>query len=282
MNYKKLNSRTVQKCLPKRKETAHKGECGRILMLCGSVGFTGAAALCAMGALRTGAGLVYLGVPKSIYQIEATKLTEAIVFPLPEENGMLSLSGYEKLSAYFSRVDALLIGPGLGVSQETEQLTCQLLRDFQGPVVLDADGITMMKAHKNILRDRCGPTVLTPHEGEFSRLTDMPVNDRQSCAEMLAQDLGCTVVLKGHHTIITDGYAGYINPTGNSGMAVGGSGDVLAGILAALLSQGMDPVIAAACGAWLHGAAGDICRKRIGPCGFLPTDMLCCLPRLMK
>ncbi len=282
MTYKKLTHGEAVSFLPKRSRYAHKGDMGRLLLLCGSRGYTGAAALAAMGALRAGAGLVYLGVSESIYEIEATKLTEPIVVPLDDRNGMLSVQAIDPIDKLLSNMDVVLIGPGIGISEDTQQVVKHVLEVFPGPVVLDADGITMMKAHKNVLRDRIGPTILTPHEGEFSRFTDMPIRDRRDDAEKLAKSLGCIVVLKGHETVITDGKDGYINKTGNPGMAVGGSGDVLAGVITALIGQGIPPMEAAAAGAWLHGAAGDICARKIGQYGMLPSDMLRVLPRLMK
>lgn len=282
MIYRKLTHKKTLSLLPNRDQRAHKGDMGRLLLLCGSKGFTGAAALAAMGALRAGAGLVFLGVPESIYAIEATKLTEPIVISFAEQNGMLAVEAIDSIDKFLSRMDAVLIGPGIGISVETEQVVKHVLEAFSGPIVLDADGITMMKAHKNVLRDRIGPTILTPHEGEFSRFVDLPICDRREDAEKLAKELGCIVALKGHETVITDGYNGYINKTGNPGMAVGGSGDVLAGVITALIGQGIPPLEAAAAGAWLHGAAGDICAKRLGQYGMLPSDMLGVLPRLMK
>ena len=282
MNYCVLDHEQVLSFLPDRNVNSHKGDMGRVLLICGSKGYTGAAALAAMGALRTGAGLVYLGVPECIYAIEAIKLNEAIVFPLQDHQGTVSTKAIGEISRYLNKMDAVLIGPGLGVSKETEEVTRAILETYQGPVVLDADGITVMKAHKDVLRDRTGPTVITPHEGEFSRFTGNPVEDRRMCAADLAKELGCVVVLKGHNTVITDGTTGFINQTGNPGMAVGGSGDVLAGVIVSLIGQGISPLQAAAVGAWLHGAAGDICAKEIGQYGMLPSDLLQVLPRLMK
>ena len=282
MSERKLDHNQVLSLLPDRKTDAHKGNFGKILLLCGSVGYTGAAALSAMGALRAGAGLVYLGVPESIYKIAAVKLTEPIVFPLPDKNEKLSESATSELSEILHKMDAVLIGPGLGQSEGTFAVTKWVLDNFKGPVVVDADGINVLCAHKDILRGRTSPTILTPHEGEFSRIAgDYPVNRAQD-AQKLASELGAIVVLKGYETVITDGKNTYINPTGNPGMAVGGSGDVLAGVIVALLGQGIAPLQAAACGAWLHGAAGDICAEEIGQYGMLPSDLLNVLPRLMK
>lgn len=277
-----LNHESVLSCLPDRKPDSHKGDYGRILLLCGSMGYTGAAALAAMGALRAGAGLVYLGVPQSIYAIEAVKLTEAVVFPLPDRDGMLDASALDKLLPMLENMDAVLMGPGLGVSQGTEAVVTTVLRQYDGPVVLDADGINLMTAHKDILRGRTAPTILTPHAGEFVRFGGVLSEDRTESALKLAVELGCLVLLKGHRTVITDGHRIYVNPTGNPGMAVGGSGDVLAGMIVSLLGQGIEPLAATACAAWLHGAAGDRCAQTLGQYGMLPSDMLQELPRLMK
>lgn len=272
----------VLNSLPDRHTCAHKGNFGKILLLCGSRGYTGAAALAAMGALRSGAGLVYLAVPESIYDIAATKLTEPIIFPIADENGMYGKGAISDITTMLQSKNAVLIGPGMGISDTTDAVLEFVLTQYNGPVVIDADGISLLKAHKDILRRRTAPTVITPHEGEFARIGGTISHDRVTAAMDLARDLGVIVVLKGHHTIITDGCDCYRNLTGNPGMATGGSGDVLAGIITSLIGQGIKPLMAAACGAWLHGAAGDICAEEIGQYGMLPTDMLNVLPRLLK
>lgn len=282
MNTQNLTHSQILSILPDRDPYAHKGDFGKILLLCGSRGYTGAAALAAMGALRTGAGLVYLGVPESIYTIEAIKLTEPVVFPLPDEDGKLSVEALPKIGQLLPKMDAVLIGPGLGISAGTAYVIEYILKEAKCPVVVDADGITLVAAHKDLLRGRTSATVLTPHEGEFRRLTGTDCLDRIQEAMAAALDLNVTMVLKGHKTVISDGKWCYTNTTGNPGMAVGGSGDVLAGIITSLLGQGIDPLEAAACGAWLHGAAGDICAETIGQYGMLPSDMLEVLPRLLK
>lgn len=282
MEIRELNHEAFMRILPDRAADAHKGDFGRILLLCGSVGYTGAAALAAMGALRSGAGLVYLGVPESIYTIEAVKLTEAIVFPLPENDGMLDHQALPKIMKLLSKMDAVLIGPGLGQSEGTLTVTRAVLEEFHGPIVLDADGINVLKAHMDIVRERKSPTILTPHAGEFARIGGKIGQDREASAMEYAAEYSCILLLKGKDTVITDGTVCYRNPTGNPGMAVGGSGDVLSGIIVSLLGQRIEPLTAAACGAWLHGAAGDICAEEIGQYGMLPTDMLEVLPRLMK
>jgi NAD(P)H-hydrate epimerase len=282
MEIQKLSHASVLDLLPDRHPEAHKGDFGKILLLCGSEGFTGAAALAAMGALRSGAGLVYLGVPRSIYAIEAVKLNEAVVFPLPEEDGKLSAAALPQILRRLPQMDAVLIGPGLGQSEGTLAVTRAVLEEAACPVVVDADGINVLAAHKDILRERRYSTILTPHAGEFRRLGGQTGQGRLSDAVAFAKDTGCILALKGHETVITDGEECYVNPTGNPGMAVGGSGDVLSGIIVSLLGQKLPPLQAAACGCWLHGAAGDICAGEIGQYGMLPSDMVEVLPRLMK
>ncbi len=279
---KRLDHETVMNTLPDRDENAHKGNFGKILLLCGSRGYTGAAYLAAMGALRSGAGLVFLGVPESIYAIEAVKMNEPVVFPLPDRDGMLSEDAIPAILERLPKMDAVLIGCGLGQSEGTLSVVQAVLEQAECPVVVDADGINVLCAHKDILRGRRYPTILTPHEGEFLRIGGKFGDNRIESAMELAKDLGCIVLLKGHRTCITDGISGYLNCTGNPGMAVGGSGDLLSGIIVSLLGQGIRPLEAAACGAWLHGAAGDLCAEEIGQYGMLPTDMLDRLPRLMK
>ena len=277
-----LSHNDVLSMLPDRVSDSHKGNYGKILLLCGSMGYTGAPALAAMGALRSGAGLVFLGVPASIYQIEAIKLTEPIVLSLPDTDGKLNKAAVSVITSLLDTMDALLIGPGLGKSDTVSELVHTVLKEYSGPVVLDADGINAILAHKDILRERTGSTILTPHLGEFKRLDAHTYRNHVDAAEAFAKQYDVMVVLKGNRTVITDGEVTYINHTGNPGMAVGGSGDVLAGIITSLIGQGIDPLRAAACSAWLHGKAGDICAEELGQYGMLPSDMLSVLPRLMK
>lgn len=277
-----LEHKDVLSLLPDRKPWSHKGDYGKLLLLCGSLGYTGAAELAAMGALRTGAGLVYLGAAQSIYPILATKLTEPVVLPLPDESGMLSQRALPQIHRLLPKMDAVLIGPGLGQSEGTLSVVRTVLEYFSGPVVVDADAITLLAKHTDLLRSRSAPTILTPHDGEFRRLGGILSAERAVSAKELAKDLDCIVLLKGFRTVITDGITVYRNTTGNPGMAVGGSGDLLAGILVSLLGQKLPPLQAAACAAWLHGRAGDICAEQIGQYGMLPSDMLQMLPGLLK
>ena len=282
MKIQELNRQSVLSILPERDPFGHKGSFGKVLLLCGSRGFTGAAYLAAMGALRSGAGLVYLGVPESIYAIEAVKLNEPVVFPLPDKEGKLSEEAVPEIRKRLPAMDAVLVGCGLGISEGTLAVVKAALENAVCPVVLDADGINVLSGHMDILRGRQYPTILTPHDGEFRRVGGSVGDDRMASAGAFASEFGCVLLLKGHRTCITDGQTGYVNGTGNPGMAVGGSGDVLAGILTGLLGQGIEPLKAAACAAWLHGAAGDLCASELGQYAMLPTDMLSALPRLLK
>ena len=226
--------------------------------------------------------MVYLGVPESIYSIEAVKLNEPVVFPLPDADGKLSAQAVPEIVKRLPQMDAVLVGCGLGQSEGTLAVVKAVLESAKCPVVLDADGINVLAAHKDILRGRAGVTILTPHQGEFVRLGFSIGTDRMEAAKNAARELGCILVLKGHRTSITDGQQAYINCTGNPGMAVGGSGDLLAGMIVSLLGQHLPPLEAAACACWLHGKAGDDCAANLGQYGMLPMDMLDALPRLLK
>ena len=280
----KTSRELLLKALPKRDAWAHKGNFGRVLVLSGSVGYTGAPVLAASAALRTGSGLIFVMTPQSVYPIVAGKLIEPMVFPCPDRDGKLSLAGLDAILQRLSTCDACLIGPGLGQSDEIRALVQAVLKHSQSPVVLDADGLNVLSGHIDILRETTCPVILTPHEGEFARLLGAaPERDtRLSAAKKLAADTSSIVLLKGHETVVTDGRTVYLNQTGNPGMATGGSGDVLAGVILSLLGQKVEPLLAAACGAWLHGAAGDLCEKEFGQYGLTPMDLVQAVPRLLK
>lgn len=276
-----LTCQDISSMLKPRNPDTYKGDFGRILLICGSVGYSGAPALAAMGALRSGAGLVHLAVPDVIYNIEAEKLLEPVIHPFSSQNGMFAASAIDQICNLTHKMDAVLIGCGLGRSEECDQLVYHVLKKCKAPVILDADGINAATMNIDILRERTFPTIITPHYGEYKRLVSEVSGDRCTDAVSLAQKIGCVVLLKGHNTVISDGTTTYMNSTGNPGMATGGSGDVLAGIITSLVGQGLSPLTAAACGAWLHGAAGDICADEIGQYGMLPQDIIKVLPRLL-
>ena len=197
---RRLNHELVLSLLPDRNPWGHKGNFGKLLLLCGSRGYTGAAFFAAMGALRSGAGLVFLGVPESIYGIEAVKLNEPVIFPLPDAGGRLSADAVPEILARLPQMDAVLVGPGLGQSEGTLAVVRAVLEKAECPVVVDADGINVLSAHRDLLRGRKLPTILTPHDGEFARLGGVIGEDRMAAAAALAEELGCVVLLKGHET----------------------------------------------------------------------------------
>ena len=256
--------------LPPRKEDGHKGDFGKLLVLGGSVGYTGAPYLAASAAVHSGCGLVYLGVPESIWTVEAQKCVSAMPFPLPETDGRLCLAALDKMQDKLKGCDVLALGPGLGRGKETEQLVHALLRQVKGPLVLDADGLNALAGCAERLCERRGRvTILTPHDGEFARLSgrtleELSSKDRAAYACGFAQAHGCIVVLKGHRTLIAlpDGTL-YRNTSGCSALSKGGSGDVLTGLIASLLCQGAGAAEAAALGVWLHGRAGELLEEEM-------------------
>lgn len=277
-----INRKIQHRWLPKRENHTHKGDYGKILLLCGSVGYTGAAELAAKAAVRCGAGLVFAGVPKSVYPIVASKLTEPMVFPLADENGMFSSQAISEVLPRLQSCDACLIGCGMGKSEGTYQLVKAVLKNATCPVLLDADGINVLQGHIDVLRNAACPIVLTPHDGEFLRLGGEMSIDRLSAVKKLHEMTNATVLLKGYRTLICGKEGCFINRCGNPGMATGGSGDVLAGMIVSLLGQGLSTTRAAALGAYLHGQAGDFCKEVSNEYSLLPSDMVEALRYILK
>ena len=268
--------------LPMRRRDGHKGTFGKLLIVGGAVGYTGAPYLTASAAVRTGCGLVFLGVPQSIWQVEAIKCVSAMPFPLPDKDGLLRYKALRPAEEKLVGCDVLALGPGLGRNAETERLVRELLRT-EKPVVLDADGINALQGHIDVLDRRRGRvTILTPHDGEFSRIGgDLSHGDRVRSAREFAVAHGCILVLKGHRTITATPEGNVlVNTTGNSGLAKGGSGDVLTGIIASLMAQGATPVQAAAAGVWLHGRAGDLAAERFSEYAMSPEEVISALPEV--
>jgi NAD(P)H-hydrate epimerase len=270
--------------LPPRPADGHKGTFGHLLVLAGSLGKSGAAVMTATAGLRAGAGLVTLACPAGMQAVAATQLVEVMTAPLTEVDGAVSLQAMEELLALGDGKQALAVGPGLGTGDETGALVRRLLKESPLPAVVDADGLNALAGHPEVLaqrRDR--PTILTPHPGEMSRLTGRPVAaiqaDRVGAARDFAVAHGVVLVLKGARTITAapDGRV-RINGSGHAGMASGGMGDVLTGLIGGLLAQGMAAAAAAALGVYLHGLAGDRLRQRYGDAGLLAGDLLHDLP----
>ena len=271
--------------LPPRKEDGHKGDFGKLLVLGGSVGYTGAPYLAASAAVHSGCGLVYLGVPESIWAVEAQKCVSAMPFPLPETDGRLCLAALDKMQDKLKGCDVLALGPGLGRGKETEQLVHALLWQVKEPLVLDADSINALSGHIDLLDARRGrPTVLTPHEVEFARIGgDLSRGDRERAAQDFAMAHGCVLVLKGHRTVTASPEGDVlVNTTGGSGLAKGGSGDVLTGVIASLMAQRADALRAAAVGVWHHGRAGDLAEQELTAYSVTPEDVVRKLPDAIR
>ena len=272
----------VQAVLPPRKTDGHKGTFGKVLVVGGAVGYTGAPYLAAEAAVRSGCGLVFLGVPESIWAIEAARCISSMPFPLPEKDGLFSDKALQGLRDKLTGCDVLALGPGLGRSDRVTRLVHGLL-ETEKPVVLDADGINALAGHMDRLDARRGRvTILTPHDGEFARIGgDLTHGDRGRAAREFAQAHGCVLVLKGHRTVVAvpEGNV-LVNTTGGSGLARGGSGDVLTGIIASLLAQGATAVQAAAAGVWIHGRAGDLASARLSAYAMTPEDVIASLPEV--
>ena len=274
--------------LPLRPSETHKGDVGRVFLLAGSVGLSGAAALCTMGALRVGAGLVTLGIPESLHHPMVEKLTEAMFKVLPEtKEGSLSLQGLPEIVRIVERMDVLAIGPGLSQHPQTKELVRQLLPRIARPLVLDADGLNALADDVELLKKLSLPMILTPHPGEMGRLIrqgpDDIQRDRTRIATEFAKKYRVVVVLKGHRTVVAnfDGTV-YINDTGNPGMASGGCGDVLTGMIAGLLAQKLSLFDAAQLGVYLHGLAGDLAAAERGQIGLLASDVVDRIPQAIR
>jgi NAD(P)H-hydrate epimerase len=273
--------------LAPRVADSNKGSFGRVLVVAGSRGMSGAAVLCAGGALRGGAGLVRLAVPAEILPTAAAANPCYLTAPLPQdEHGCLSTQAEAELLALAKTNDVIALGPGLGQSPALTALVPTLLAQIAAALVLDADGLNALQRRTEVLRPRSAPTILTPHPGEFARLAGTTVAQvqaqRPEWAGRFASDHGVVLVLKGHGTVVTDGRRVYQNWTGNPGMATGGAGDVLTGLIAALLGQGLEAFAAAQLGVYLHGLAGDLARDDLGEISLIASDLLDYLPHAFR
>jgi NAD(P)H-hydrate epimerase len=266
----------VRSRIPPRKPDTHKGTYGRVLVVAGAVGYTGAPAMTTLGALRAGAGLVTVAVPDAIYGIVASKVTEGMPTPLPDEDGALAPEAVERVLDLAEPATAVAVGPGLSTVPGTTEVVRALLRTPK-PLVIDADGLNVLAGDTERL-PRSAPTIITPHPGELGRLLGVSASDvqrdRLQAARSAAAAFRCVVLLKGARTVVAlrDGEA-FIIPTGNPGMATGGMGDILTGMIAAFLGQGLDPLSAAYAGAYLHGLAADILASERGQIGMLATEV---------
>ncbi len=271
----------------KRNPLSNKGDYGKVLCICGSKKYPGAAYFAASGAVRTGAGLVTCAFPESAYPAIAPKLNEPIMLPLPCcEDGFLVRSALDSLLENSEKSDCTLIGCGLGNTLGTASVAEEFYNQSKCPLVIDADGINIISANINMLEAVRGRAVITPHPGEMARLLRLSIEQVQDnriiLTKALAKQFGITVVLKGANTVVSDGTQVYVNRTGNAGMAKGGSGDLLAGMIASYIAQGYEPMQAAITGVFIHGAAGDAAAKHISQSGMTPSDMIKILPSLLS
>ena len=277
--------RDVPRIAPLRRDS-HKGDRGRVLVVAGSLTMSGAARLAGWGALRGGAGLVTIAVPDTVQAIVAAELPCAMTLPLPSRRrlGAFAAAGAAVAREYAAAVDAVAVGPGL--TTEARPFLRRLLDGLDRPVVVDADALNIVAKEAAILEAVDAPRVITPHPGEAARLLGHDVgagrDARRAAAAELAGRYGCVAVLKGSGTVVCDGERVYVNRTGNPGMATGGTGDVLAGLLAARLAAGADALTAAIQAVHVHGAAGDLAAAATGPHGMIATDLVEHLPAALQ
>ncbi len=266
--------------LPPRRPESHKGDFGRALLVGGSRGMAGAIALAGMAALRSGAGLVTLAVPDACLEVVAGFDPCYMTVPLPcDAEGRLNWASQERIAVAARSATCLALGPGLGRSQDIERVVAWLYRNLAQPIVVDADGLNALSANADSLAYSAGPRILTPHPGEFRRLVGdqdqrIKSEDLPREAIRLAQQHGIVLVLKGHRTLVTDGQRSIYNTTGNPGMSTGGSGDVLTGVIAALVCQGLEAYEAAQLGVYVHGLAGDLAAEQMGQISMTAADLV--------
>ena len=272
--------------LAERRPASHKGDFGRALLIGGSRGMSGAIALAGTATLRSGAGLVTLAVPGSVQNVVATIEPSYMTQELPEEVGQIAVLAADTILEMSKPATALALGPGLGRSPTLTALVAKLYSEIRKPMVVDADALFALAEHRDVLSNPGGLRVLTPHPGEFARLTGLSTGevqaDRQSLARQWAARWQVVLVLKGHRSVITDGRRSTLNTTGNAGMATGGTGDVLTGIITALLGQGLSPLDAARLGAHLHGLAGDLAAAELGEVSLIASDLPHYLPQAFQ
>ena len=270
--------------LPRRKETAHKYQFGRALLVGGSTGFSGAPVLAANACERSGAGLTHLMVPDCIYPIAATRCDGAVVTPLPSgPDGCFSADAAAGLIPRLQRANACVLGPGLGTVSGSLALLEAVLWEADCPLVLDADALTLCGRYPSLLSECRVPVILTPHEGEFRRLGGDLSSGRLAGALAFSDaHPDVILILKGFGTLICRNRETFVNPTGSPAMAKGGSGDVLCGILCALLAQGFDPLFSARCAVYLHGLAGDLAAEEFGEYSVTPSDLIRALPTAIR
>ncbi len=283
-----LEKEFVKKLIPERKRYSHKGTYGHLLIIAGSRGKTGACLLAARAALRAGAGLVTVGVPESLLQVFESRVTDEMCLGLPDRgDGLLKKDAIDLILEFIKKPSQVIaIGPGMGVTEDTKVIIKELIEQIEVPIIIDADGINCLQGMAEILKNKKGDIVLTPHPGEMARLTGLQIEEIERRRIDLPQELslkyGATIVLKGVPTVIGHNGNSYVNPTGNPGMAKAGSGDVLTGIIGGLMAQGLTGLNSALLGVYLHGLAGDIGASHKGYHSLLASDIIEYIPEGFK
>ena len=269
---------------PRRRPVSHKYSYGRALVVAGCLGYSGAPVLAANACERSGAGLTHLLVPESIYSVAAVRCDGAVVTPLPaDKNGGLSPKALREILLVLKKANACLIGPGLGKGEGARNAVRAVLREAECPLVLDADALNLCADDPGMLSDCRVPLILTPHEGEFRRIGGDLTEGRLAGARKFAEEHpNVLLILKGFGTLICGGETVTVNPTGGPALSKGGTGDVLSGILCALLAQGFDPRFAAECAVYVHGLAGDRTAEEKGEYSLAPSDLICALPEVFR
>ena len=282
-----ITKKYVKSCFPKRNKNSNKGQNGHLLNICGSYLMPGAAVICAKAALKTGVGLLKCVFPRSVYPVMTSHLVQPVFSPVSEnEEKTLSIGSLNRITEELEWADCVAIGCGLGKNDDTQMIVNQVIRSSEVPVVLDADGINSILLNIDVLKNAHAPLVLTPHPGEMARLIGASVaqveSDRIRIAKQFAAENSCVLVLKGANTVVTDGNSVFVNVTGNPGMAMGGTGDMLTGMIGSFIAQGMDCYSAAKCAVYIHGLCGDITAQEISTRGMTIEDMLDLLGALMS
>lgn len=274
--------------LGKRDLDTHKGNYGRVGIIGGSTGYTGAPYLSSMAALRAGSGYVFALVPQGIQAIMSIKLTEAIIRPVYDnKTSSFTMESLQDVLKYIKEMDALAIGPGMGIDADRIYLVKEIIKNARVPLVLDADAINCISSNPKMLKNHKSTIIATPHPGEMAKLLDISIEKLQEkrvyYSELIAKKYNMTIVLKGHKTVVASPIHGiYINDTGNPGMATAGSGDILTGMIASFLGQGIKPFEAAKLGVHIHGMAGDLANEKLGEYGMIATDIMENIPYAIR
>ncbi len=281
-----VNHNLIKSAFAKRADNIHKGNCGSLAICAGSEGLTGAATMSAKAALLGGAGLITLICQRELNPIYEIKLTEVMTLPVDSEGGVLSSKAYPQMEQKIKKSDTLLFGPGMTADERVGNLLEKIITDAKRPMVIDADGLNVLSKNIDLLKIASEPVILTPHIGEFARLTgldgDYIIKNQAELGEEFSIKHGAIVVLKSHKTTVSFGSKTYVNVLGNAGMATGGTGDVLSGLIASILAQGREPYLSALAGVYIHSLAADMAALKYGEYSLTPRNILEFIPYAIK